>query len=200
MKDTLLRYNKFVQALLVGVAISLFAHIGLHIPRTVVEETVATGMEQVLSGGEIAGEVAADAATSPATIEKVIDGDTVVVRGQTGKAVTVRLIGIDTPEVEGSPAGAECYGAEASAAARALLPVGTAVVLTTDNTQATYDKYDRLLAYVTLSDGRDVGEELIRTGFAREYTYAAPYILQARYRAAEALAVQIRVGLWSVCE
>ncbi|MCA9367217.1 thermonuclease family protein [Candidatus Kaiserbacteria bacterium] len=199
MKAALLRYNKFVQALLVGVAVALFAHIGLNIPRAVVEDTVATGLEQVLSGGEVAGESVASATDSPATVEKVIDGDTIIVRDAAGKAVTVRLIGIDTPEVEGLPAGAECYGAEASAAAHSLLPVGATVTLTTDNTQATYDKYNRLLAYVTIADGRDVGEWLIREGYAYEYTYAATYKNQNRYRVAEVNAQAERVGLWDAC-
>ena len=61
---------------------------------------------------------------SPSTyrIDHVTDGDTVVLRnGQ-----KVRLVQIDTPEVY---FGTECYGREASATTRRLLPPGTRVWL-----------------------------------------------------------------------
>ena len=46
-------------------------------------------------------------------VSRVIDGDTIDVSID-GEVVTVRLIGIDAPETEFSPTGAECYGSESS--------------------------------------------------------------------------------------
>jgi len=53
-------------------------------------------------------------------VERVVDGDTIALRnGQ-----RVRLVQIDTPEVY---FGVECYGPQASAAAKQLLPPVTRV-------------------------------------------------------------------------
>ena len=79
-------------------------------------------------------------------VERVVDGDTLVL----SKLGRVRMIGMNTPETvapaqrQGAPA--QCYGPEASAATKALLPAGTAVRIETD--AAPEDKYGRTLAYV----------------------------------------------------
>ena len=49
----------------------------------------------------------------PGTVTRIVDGDTVYVRFR-GRELDVRLIGIDTPEVDPS-IGVECFGDEASA-------------------------------------------------------------------------------------
>jgi endonuclease YncB( thermonuclease family) len=68
---------------------------------------------------------AADAASSRATVIKVVNGDTVrVVTG--GASRTVRLLGVD------APARGECFATEAATALRRLLPRRAAVRLTTD--------------------------------------------------------------------
>ena len=41
---------------------------------------------------------------------------------------------------------------------------GREVVLMTDPTQDLFDRFDRLLAYITLNDGRDFGRRQIRDG------------------------------------
>src|SRR5262245_28608267 len=82
-------------------------------------------------------------ATTQATyrIDHVTDGDTVVLRnGQ-----RVRLVQIDTPEVF---FGTECYGPQASAATKRLLPVGTRVRLQLEPATDRVDQYGRLLRYV----------------------------------------------------
>ena len=66
---------------------------------------------------------ASAAAAAPVfRVNRVIDGDTIELR--TGQHV--RLVQIDTPEVYG---GYECYGPQASATAKRLLPPGTRVRL-----------------------------------------------------------------------
>ena len=79
-----------------------------------------------------------------------------------GRDEPVRLIGIDTPETR-RPAHArsQCFGPEASAARRELLPPGTVVRLERD--VEARDRYDRLLAYVfRAADGLFVNLVLAR--------------------------------------
>jgi micrococcal nuclease len=62
----------------------------------------------------------------PATVERVVDGDTfIAVRD--GRRVRVRLIGVDAPESVKPDAPVECYGREASALLSRLLPAGAPV-------------------------------------------------------------------------
>src|SRR5215212_5435625 len=77
------------------------------------------------------------AATTPTAVEanarlvRVVDGDTVVVDID-GQHETVRLIGIDTPETVKPDSPVECFGPEASAFTKHLLPTGTALRLVRD--------------------------------------------------------------------
>src|SRR5437868_412137 len=81
-------------------------------------------------------------------VERVIDGDTIVVSGKRH----VRLIGVDTPETVDPNRPVGCFGKEASAFLKTLLPPGAAVRLIGDVEQE--DRYGRLLAYVyRRSDG-----------------------------------------------
>ena len=74
-------------------------------------------------------------------IDHVTDGDTVVLRnGQ-----RVRLVQIDTPEVF---FGTECYGGQASATAKRLLPEGTRVRLFKEPATDDIDNFGRFLLYV----------------------------------------------------
>ena len=70
-------------------------------------------------------------------IDHVTDGDTVVLRN----GWKVRLVQIDTPEVF---FGTECYGRQASATAKRLLPTGTPVRLAPEPTTDRVDDYGRL--------------------------------------------------------
>ena len=78
-----------------------------------------------------------------ATVREIVDGDTFRVTLEDGTRDTVRLIGIDTPEVH---SGAECCGPDAPAQLARLLRIGREVWLETD--ESNRDRYDRLLRYV----------------------------------------------------
>lgn len=128
-------------------------------------------------------------------VVKVVDGDTISVsRGAVTE--TVRLIGINTPETSDPRRPVECFGAEASEEARRILS-GAYVELQSDPTQDTRDRYGRMLAYVYRADGLFLNEYLIERGFAYEYTYAAPYQFQARFKELEARARAQERGLWA---
>lgn len=116
--------------------------------------------------------------TLAGTVTRVVDGDTLDARLAGGRVQRVRLIGIDTPEV------GTCGAAAATATARRLAH-GARVVLKGDPTQATRDRYGRLLAYVWLPRGRDLGYRLLAAGHARVYVYDRPFQRLRAYRAAE---------------
>jgi micrococcal nuclease len=132
-----------------------------------------------------------------ATVLSVIDGDTIDVRVG-GQTVSVRLLGINTPEVTGPYRTAQCFGNEASANAKRLL-AGATVYLQDDPQQDDKDQYGRWLRYVWLSDGRLFNLEAIAQGFALEYTYykERPYSLNRVFRDAQRLAQEQQLGLWS---
>ena len=149
----------------------------------------------------------------------VIDGDTVRLsaaaamrtpdnRPMTGESV--RLLGIDAPEIAHPPNPADCWGDEAHARARELMQ-GRIIELSYDlDPSCTLpiaparaedcrlrDQFGRLLAYITLaSDGTVVNERLIREGHARSFR-RYPHRFTAQYNAAEDQARNARLGLWS---
>ena len=103
-------------------------------------------------------------------VTKVVDGDTIAVL-MDGKKVTIRLIGMDTPETVDPRKPVQCFGIEASDKAKELL-TGQAVEIEQDDSQDTYDKYGRLLAYVYLPD---LSTPLGASGISfNEYMIAGP--------------------------
>lgn len=130
-----------------------------------------------------------------ATVTKIVDGDTIhVVSGNTTN--TVRLIGIDTPEVVDPRRPVQCYGKEASQKLQELINKKK-VYVTADASQSERDKYDRLLRYVWTEDGINVNEFMIREGYAYEYTYDVPYKYQQLFKEAQRGAQEKKIGLWS---
>lgn len=130
-----------------------------------------------------------------AKVVEVVDGDTIKV-SLAGKTETVRVIGIDTPEVVDPREPVQCFGREASAKAKELLS-GQQVRLVSDPTQGDRDKYNRLLRYVDLADGTDFGLWMVANGYAHEYTYNIPYQRQAQYKAAYREAREKSLGFWA---
>jgi endonuclease YncB( thermonuclease family) len=134
----------------------------------------------------------------PARVTHVTDGDTVDVTFASGASLAVRVIGIDTPEEYRPATPLEC-GARAAARSMTSLAEGGHVTLVTDYTQARFDRYGRLLAYVERG-GRDLGKVQIRRGWAMTYVYEdEPFARVAAYREAEAEARSEGVGVWGRC-
>jgi micrococcal nuclease len=129
----------------------------------------------------------------------VVDGDTVKVR-RAGSELTVRLIGLDTPETVDPARPVECFGPEASAFARARL-AGRTVTLELDPSQGRRDVYGRTLAYVWLDppsgERRLFNWVVVRQGFAVEYTYDRSYRWRRAFIRAENKAAAAGLGLWS---
>ena len=133
------------------------------------------------------GDVAAGS-THLATVQRVIDGDTVRLAG----LGSVRLIGIDTPEVYGGRV--ECFGPEASAFTKSELRPGTRVRYRVGAEPR--DRYGRLLAYVWLRDGRLFNAMLAERGYATTLTIPPNDDLAPRFRAAERRAREHHRGMW----
>ena len=138
-----------------------------------------------------------EATQEPAVVVAVSDGDTIRVR-IAGREERVRLIGIDTPETNGPGGLRECFGAEATARTKALLPKGTEVDLVRD--AEARDRYGRLLAYVyRRPDKTFVNMSLAREGYAAALTVPPNVAHAEAFREAAASARESEKGLWSRC-
>jgi micrococcal nuclease len=129
-----------------------------------------------------------------ATVERVIDGDTIVVVIQ-GRRERVRYIGIDAPEMAGSGGRAACY-AEAAAKRNEELVGGRTVGLEKDQSET--DRFGRLLRYVYVGDAM-VNAVLVREGFARAVRYPPDTRHAELLERLEREARAARRGLWGYC-
>lgn len=125
-------------------------------------------------------------------ILKVVDGDTVQIKFK-GKPVTIRLIGVDTPETVHPNKPVEVFGKEASAFTQNLL-LGESVYLRLGVDEM--DKYGRLLAYLYRApDGLFVNLEIVRQGYGHAYTQF-PFKHMELFRHYERRAREAGKGLW----
>lgn len=95
-----------------------------------------------------------------ASVQRVVDGDTIVVDFSTGERERVRLIGVNTPETVHPKKPVEYYGKEASNFTKREL-TGKRVWLQMD--VQVRDRYQRALGYVWLETPEE-GESTIRRG------------------------------------
>ena len=132
-----------------------------------------------------------------ATVTRVVDGDTLVVKvGR--RTERARMIGIDTPESVKQDTPVECFGREAAARTRELLPSGTTVRLLRDVEER--DDYGRLLVYVyRAGDGMFINLALVSEGFAEAKSYPPNVARNAELKQAGFEARAARRGLWGAC-
>ena len=151
-----------------------------------------------LACGSNGGEAAQGLPGEPnATVQRVIDGDTIVVETG-GVDERIRLIGIDTPESVKPGTEVECFGKEASEHTADLLPEGTEVVLERD--VEARDRYDRLLAYVyRAADGLFVNLAIVEEGFGQPATYPPNVAHTEEFVRAGRTARDQDRGLWGSC-
>jgi len=114
-------------------------------------------------------------------VVKVVDGDTIDVQ-QGGRVRRVRLVDIDCPEWT------QAYGQRAKNATARLALHKTVSVHRTG-----LDPNGRILAEVTLPDGRNLNRELVTDGLAWRYPHRS---LDPSLAALEAQARAARRGLW----
>jgi micrococcal nuclease len=105
---------------------------------------------------------AAPPATSQSTL-RVIDGDTIAVRG-----TTIRIMGLDAPELHGACPAEVALAHRARARLQALLAGPYSIE------RHGRDRYGRALARVRDGQGRDVAAVLVSEGLARAYDGRGP--------------------------
>ena len=124
------------------------------------------------------------------SVERVIDGDTLVVVLPGGVVERVRLLGIDAPEVRPE----ECFNQAASERLRELVGGGE-VVLRADDLNDDRDKFGRLLRYVFVA-GVNVNQSLVTEGYARAYL-EYDFEFKELFAELESEARLGQLGLWS---
>ncbi|MCH7591189.1 MAG: thermonuclease family protein [Planctomycetes bacterium] len=130
-------------------------------------------------------------------VARVVDGDTLDIEAaDRDKSVTrIRLWGVDTPEVAGTRGGRMHFGPEASEFAKqTLTDRDVHIVLSPKRTRG---KYGRLLAYVFMSrGGRMFNEMLLEGGYAyADLRFDHHYI--DRFKRIEKHARRSGAGLWA---
>lgn len=169
----------------------------------------AMGDDGPAMGDDVPGDApgAADDATEPtgaqaARVTRVVDGDTIRVRVDGGDELPagehrVRLLEVDSPEMDDGSGEPECGAAQATAYLRTRLPSGAAVLLESDRGDA--DRFGRPLRYVWTPDGDLVNRALVATGNARAVLFPPNDRHWATMAAAEDDARTDGVGIWGSC-
>ena len=110
--------------------------------------------------------IASSVATYSVVVTSLRDGDTFEIRDAVSGLTAIRIENIDTPEIRTASCNREkLLGREAKGYARALMEGQTVLVTTTGR-----KSYDRVVARVTLPDGRDFGRVMIEAGYAVRWT------------------------------
>lgn len=145
-----------------------------------------TVLAALLLGGSASAADPVSPALLKARVSKISDGDSIEVELDTGHA-RVRLNAIDTPEWD------QPYGAQSSAALKAMMPVGSEVELEV----ATQDQFHRLVATVWMNkDGQriNVNETMLRQGHAWAFRR---YMKDSKFCDMEEEARSKKLGLWA---
>src|SRR2546423_2247294 len=143
-----------------------------------------------------AADTAGPGRTFTARVVRVVDGDTFVARPSgSHHDVRVRIIGVDTPETVKPGAPVRCYGPQASALTKRLLPQGLLVRAAYEH-GGRVDHYGRDLWDVLLPDGRLLAGLLASSGAARAYPVSPQTTHAAALRGFVDSAQAAGRGLW----
>jgi micrococcal nuclease len=178
----------------------------LTVPETTTEPTTESTTDEDETGSTVPED---DSGLHPVTVERAVDGDTLQVSPRVEGADTVRLIGLDTPEMATDEAPIPEPLAEEAAAFTAESLEGHEVLLELD--EDLKDDYDRLLAYAWVEDpaendepataeepGSLFNETLLRQGYAKIFTVEPNVLYLDRLETAEAAAQEDGIGLWDL--
>lgn len=163
-----------------------------------VDGAAGGGVGEPADGAATASEIVRPAEATLSHVAYVHDGDTLYLQpdGTSSRAdeITVRLIGIDTPELRPE---VECYALEARDRLRELLPQGAEVWIMADREKL--DQYGRGLLYLWTGDGTSVNLDLVKEGYATALNIAPSNTFWRQFAAAETEAMDARLGLWGEC-
>lgn len=126
---------------------------------------------------------------------KNIDGDTAKFK-LNNEIITVRFLGVDTPETKHPTKGEEAFGKEASNYTKEKLENATKIEIEYDEKASKLDKYERHLVWIWVDDSL-IQKELIEKGLAKVYMlqddYKYAWILQEEQEKAQ----KDEIGIWS---
>lgn len=146
------------------------------------------------------------------TFVRVIDGDTIAVTpvegvlpatNSAGDERTVRLLGIDTAEMNyGDDAAPECGAQAATDHLDELLNEGDTLLLSFDPEADAVDRFDRSLAYVATAEISDLAHIQAEAGYAIAwYPSSEPEpVNYSSYHDAADTAQQQGLGAWAHCD
>ena len=119
-------------------------------------------------------------------VVKVSDGDSLTLFSSDGKFETIRLYGVDSPEYfqEGGIAAYEFTKELVFLQEVKITPINK-------------DQYGRTVALVHLKDGRNLNEELLRSGYAWQYGAYCKEAWCPAWKLLEIEARQAKKGLWA---
>lgn len=135
-------------------------------------------------------------------VDKVHDGDSInLTKPNDDWWEKYRLIGIQAPEIEGYRP-EECYGKDATAFLKALLPKGTHVWIQQDISDK--DPNDRFLRHVFIKDEQTgeyflLSEVLVLGGYAKARSYPPDDLYDDVLAEAQKTAQDNDAGLWEAC-
>ena len=183
------KYVFILSLSVIAFVVSLFYYLSDKNISEVFTDITSSSESEIVIGKDI---------SDTATFIRAKDGDTYVIRlDSNGKEITVRLIGVDTPE---SVAPDEYYkdntneGREVSAIVKDKLKEGDKLSVEYD--VQTEDKYGRTLAYLYLSDGQMIQEWLLTNGLAQVMTIQPNCKYAEYFITLQQEAIDNNIGLW----
>ncbi|MHA6669317.1 thermonuclease family protein [Homoserinimonas sp. A447] len=127
-------------------------------------------------------------------VTHVHDGDTLFLADATGAELKVRLIGVDTPELQPT---AECYAVEARNYLQSLAPDGSTLRVAAD--AEALDQYGRSLFYLWTESGDFLNLRLVADGYGTALRIEPNSAYWSHLVDAERSAQQGGAGMWSGC-
>lgn len=125
-----------------------------------------------------------------------VDGDTAKFI-LNDKEITVRFLGINTPETVDKNRPEEPFGKEASNFTKEKLENAKKIEIEYDENAQKQDKYNRELAWIWVDDNL-LQEEIILKGLAKTYMLPNTYKYAAKLQLAESKAKEENLGVWSL--
>lgn len=129
------------------------------------------------------------------TYYKSIDGDTAKFK-LNDTIITVRFLGIDTPETVHTKKEEQPYGKEASNYTKKKLESAKEIKIEYDIKAAKQDQYGRELAWIWV-DNKLLQEEIILNGLAKTYMLQNNYKYASELQLAQEQAKNNRLNIWS---
>lgn len=117
-------------------------------------------------------------------VTKVVDGDSLVVRGNTNKKIKIRLYGIDSPEWNQKNAKLSSKYLKKTIYKKKI----TYKVMD-------YDRYGRVIALVKIGD-ININKELVRKGYVWVYSRYCKEKYCKEWKVLQKSAKKRRIGLW----